>query len=264
MISKMRIWEILENKKQGDKYGRIDDALILLLIFLNVIAIILGSVKWIELEYKTILDGFEAFSVVVFTVEYIFRLWSCVSDAKYSKPILGRLHYAMTPLLLIDLFAIIPFYLPFLLLDLRLIRIFRLLRIFRVAKAVRYFDSLKLLGRVFKTKMEELVITSMVLLMLLIVASFMIYIFENSAQPDKFTDIPSAMWWAVATLTTVGYGDVYPITSAGKIVAAIVSILGIGMFALPTGILGAGFVEEVQKAKKVKNKTCCPHCGREL
>jgi voltage-gated potassium channel len=90
------------------------------------------------------------------------------------------------------------------------------------------------------------------------------YFFENSVQPDKFSDIPSTMWWAVATLTTVGYGDVYPITSAGKIIASIVSILGIGLFALPTGILGAGFVEEVQKSKKHYGQKYCPHCGKEI
>lgn len=264
MITKSRIWEILENTKPNDKTGRLDDMFLLSLILLNVLAVILGSVKWIEAEYKFYLDCFEVFSVLVFTIEYLLRMWSCITDPKYSKPIIGRLRYSITFLAIIDLLAVLPFYIPFIILDLRLIRIFRLFRIFRIAKAARYFASLKLLGRVFKAKMEELIITSAVMLILLIVASFLMYVFENHAQPDKFTDIPSAMWWAVATLTTVGYGDIYPVTSEGKIIASIVAIIGIGLIALPTGILGAGFVEEFQKSKMNQQKKFCPHCGKEL
>ncbi|MCX6170158.1 MAG: ion transporter [Ignavibacteriales bacterium] len=264
MKLKARVWEVLENTKPDDKPGRIDDVFLMTLIFLNVIAVILGSVKWIEVEYKSFLDGFEFFSVMVFTIEYLLRFWSCVIDKKYSKTILGRFRYALTPLALIDLVAILPFYLPFVGLDLRIVRLFRLIRIFRVAKAARYVSSLKLLGRVFKSKKEELIITSIVMIILLIIASSLMYFFENGVQPDKFGDIPSTMWWAIATLTTVGYGDVYPITGEGKIIASIVAILGIGLFALPTGILGAGFVEEFQKSKKQIVKNICPHCGKEI
>lgn len=260
-MKKTRIWEILENEKQNDKYGRIDDYFLLFLIFLNVIAVILSSVNSIGTKYKLLFDYFETFSVFVFSIEYLLRLWSCVADKKYSRPVIGRIRYALTPLVVIDLLAILPFYLPFLGLDLRLIRIFRLLRI---VKAARYVTSLKLLGRVFKAKMEELIVTTLVMFILLILSSFLIYIFESSAQPEKFPDIPSSMWWAIATLTTVGYGDVYPITAEGKIVASIVAILGIGLFALPTGILGAGFVEEFQKSKKKLKKQYCQHCGKEL
>lgn len=259
-----RVWEILENSRPNDRVGRIDDLFLLPLIFLNVIAVILGSVKWIENEYKLLLEGFEIFSVIVFTLEYILRVWSCISEDKYSKPIFGRFRYLLTPMALIDFFAILPFYLPFIGLDLRIIRVFRLFRIFRIAKAARYVSSLKLLGRVFKSKKEELIITSVVMIILLVIASSLMYFFENSAQPDKFADIPTTMWWAIATLTTVGYGDVYPITSEGKIIASIVAILGIGLFALPTGILGAGFVEEFQKSKKNPKENVCPHCGKEI
>ncbi|MCL5028248.1 MAG: ion transporter [Bacteroidetes bacterium] len=259
-----RIWEILENTKPDDKVGRLDDIFLLPLILLNVIAVILGSVKWIENDYKVFLDSFEYFSVIVFTIEYLLRVWSCVTDEKYSRPIHGRLRYSMTPLALIDLIAILPFYLPFTGLDLRIVRVFRLMRIFRIAKAARYISSLALLVRVFKSKKEELIITSLVMIILLVIASALMYYFENNVQPEKFADIPTTMWWAVATLTTVGYGDVYPITGEGKIIASIVSILGIGLFALPTGILGAGFVEEFQKSKKQLTKKYCPHCGKEI
>lgn len=264
MKLRTRIWEILENTKPGDKLGKIDDLLIMTLIVLNVIAVILGSVKWFESEYKTLLDNFELFSICIFTTEYLLRIWSCVTDAKYTKTFFGRTRYFFTPMALIDLISILPFYLPFVGLDLRVIRMFRLVRLFRVAKAARYVSSIKLLGKVFKSKKEELIVTFIVLSILLIIASSLMYFFENNVQPDKFGDIPSTMWWAIATLTTVGYGDVFPITSEGKIIASIVAILGIGLFALPTGILGAGFIEEFQNSKKQKGKNICPHCGKEI
>jgi voltage-gated potassium channel len=111
-------------------------------------------------------------------------------------------------------------------------------------------------------KREELLVTLFVLLLLLLFASSLIYFAEHDAQPDIFSSIPAAMWWAVATLTTVGYGDVYPVTTVGKLVASVIAVLGIGMFALPTGILGAGFVEELQSRKR--RPRTCPHCGKSL
>ena len=113
----------------------------------------------------------------------------------------------------------------------------------------------------FRSKKEELVLTSSVMLLLLVITSTLIYFAESSAQPEAFPDIPSAMWWSVITLTTVGYGDIYPITAAGKVLAALTAIMGIGLVALPTGILGSGFVAEIQREKEGSR---CPHCGREL
>ena len=262
MISRKRIWEIVEVAKPGDKTSRRFDVFILTLIFINVLAVIIGTVAAVELIYGQYLYYFEVFSVVIFTIEYFTRVWSCVEDEKYTHRFYGRLHFMVTPLALIDLMAVLPFYLPFIAFDLRFIRLFRLFRIFRVAKAARYVTSLKLFGRVFKSKKEELIITTFVIILLLIFTSSLMFFFENSIQPDKFPDIPSTMWWAVATLTTVGYGDVYPVTGIGKFLASIVAILGIGFFALPTGILGAGFLEEFQKLKS--GSINCPHCGKEL
>ncbi len=132
----------------------------------------------------------------------------------------------------------------------------------RIAKVGRYSDSLKLLKRVIVSKKEELFLTIFVLILLLVASASIMYHLENPAQPDAFPDIPSTMWWSVVTLTTVGYGDICPITPAGKFVASIMAILGIGMFALPTGILGAGFVEEISNSKVKAAK--CPHCGKDL
>jgi voltage-gated potassium channel len=259
---KHRVWEILDVAKPGDVPSKVFDVFILALIFLNVVAVIAGTVKPIEDRYERVFHWFEVFSVMAFSVEYLARVWSCVSRAEYAGPAAGRLRFMAKPMSLIDLLAVLPFYLAFVNTDLRFLRALRLFRIFRVAKLGRYSSSFRLLGRVFKNKKEELVITAMMMALLIVIASSFMYFAENEDQPDKYPDIPSTMWWAVVTLTTVGYGDVYPITALGKFLASIISILGIGMFALPTGILAVGFVEELQKQKA--NNVVCPHCGKEI
>lgn len=121
-----------------------------------------------------------------------------------------------------------------------------------IAKLGRYYSSLQLIRNVIRSKKEELVLTTAIMFLLLILSASVVYYCENSYQPETFSSIPSTMWWAIATLTTVGYGDMYPITALGKFFASIIAILGVGMFALPTGIIGSGFVEEVQIIKKIK------------
>jgi voltage-gated potassium channel len=192
----------------------------------------------------------------------LLRIWVITLEPKFSHPVFGRLKYAFTPIALIDLFAILPFFLPLLNIDLRVLRIFRVFRLFRMLKIARYFKALNLMYNVFRNKKEELVmILSFILFMLVLSATLMYYI-ENAVQPDAFASIPAAMWWGIATLTTVGYGDVYPVTPLGQVLGAFIALLGIGFFALPTGILASGFSEEIRKRKN--ETTSCPHCGKEL
>ncbi|MBI9019997.1 MAG: ion transporter [Verrucomicrobia bacterium] len=256
-----RTWEIVEASTSGDRASRIFDISILSLIFLNVIAVIIGSVQSVQERWGAALNVFEALSVLVFTVEYLARLWSCTTDPQFRSRFRGRVRLAFRAMSIIDLLSILPFYLPFLGIDLRFLRVLRLLRILRVAKVGRYYSSLNLIKHVFQSKKEELLLTSALMGLLLVVSSSLLYYCENAAQPDTFSSIPATMWWSVATLTTVGYGDMYPITLMGKFFASIIAILGIGMFALPTGIIGAGFVEAIQKKK---GQHVCPHCGKEL
>jgi len=263
MSIKNRTWEIVEAAKPGDLASKAFDCSILGLIFLNVLAVIAASVASIQKQYGHFLYAFEIISVVVFSFEYILRLWSCTSDKEhYSNSIKGRIRFAINPMALIDLAAILPFYLPFIGIDLRFIRALRLMRIVRVAKVGRYSTSLQMMKRVIVSKKEELLLTTYVLVLLLVVSACIMYHFENPAQPEAFPDIPSTMWWSVVTLTTVSYGDICPITPIGKFIASIMAILGIGMFALPTGILGAGFVEEISTNKTKAAR--CPHCGKDL
>ncbi len=270
--TKRRVHEILEVAAPGDWASRLFDLLLMALIILNVVAVILETVEELFSHYDPLFRAFDLFSVAVFSVEYLLRVWSCTADERYAAaPIRGRLRYMRTPLAVIDLVAILPFYLPLLFVDLRFVRAIRLFRLFRLFKMARYSESMRTLGRVLTLKKEELLVSLFTLLILLVFSSSMIYHVEKEAQPEVFSSIPAAMWWGVVTLTTVGYGDVYPVTPAGKFIGALVILVGIGMFALPAGILASGFVEEVHNrreeeevVREVEVAVVCPHCGRRI
>lgn len=257
-----RVWSVLDAKNRSDTLTRWIAFFLLMLIVLNVLAVIVGSMREVEAEFGDALWAFEIVSVVIFTLEYLARLWSCVSQEEYRHPLWGRLRYMITPMAIIDFLAILPFYLLFFAFDLRFIRALRVFRLLRVAKLGRYSAALRLLVRVVVNRKEELLITIMLMLILVIIAASFIYYAENEAQPEHYSDIPNSMWWSIVTLTTVGYGDVYPITPLGKFFAALSAIFGVGMVALPTGILGASFVEELRKQRE--GERTCPHCGKVL
>ena len=258
--AKRRTYELLEREIGRTRLDFAVDLFITMLIVVNVLAVMLETVVWIGEPYRSYFIAFELFSVAVFTAEYVLRLWSCTSDARYAEPVRGRLRYALHPMTLIDLLAVAPFYLEFLTVDLRFVRALRLFRLFRIFKLARYADSMRTLGLVLRSRREELLVTLFVVVVLLVFASSAMYYVENEAQPQQFSSIPAAMWWGVATLTTVGYGDVYPVTTAGRFLGAGIAILGVGLFALPTGILASAFSEELQKRRR-KEALLCPHCG---
>jgi voltage-gated potassium channel len=258
-----KLFDIIEPGQTDNILNRTFSIFIMTLILLNVLLVILETVDVIYSEYYLIFEILEIISVFIFTVEYLLRLWICTLNPKYSAPVVGRIRYALTPLAIVDLLAIAPFYLPMLLpFDLRFIRALRLTRMLRVLKIGRYSESLKTFYSVLSAKRAEIFIVLFVMFILLITSAVIMYYVENDAQPEAFSNIPQAMWWGIATLTTVGYGDIFPITPLGKIFATVIAILGIGMFALPAGILGSGFIEELQKKKNIATK--CPHCGKDI
>lgn len=261
MHAKARAWKILEVAASDDGASRGFDVFILLLITLNVLAVVLETVRPLHQQFAHVFTFFETFSVAVFSVEYVLRLWACTADPRFAPPIQGRLRFAFTPMALVDLLAIVPAFLPFLGFDLRQLRALRLLRLLRVAKLGRYSRSIQLIGKVIVKRRGELVSTIVVMALLLILSSSALYFAEHQAQPETFSSIPAAMWWSIATLTTVGYGDVYPVTALGKCLAALAAIFGIGLFALPTGVLGAAFTDELSRADPEPVR--CPHCGAE-
>ncbi|MGV3524458.1 MAG: ion transporter [Candidatus Sericytochromatia bacterium] len=262
-----RVHDIVD--ELGDDDSRRFELFILILIALNVLTLIVETVDSIGPRVSHWIGIFDAFSVGIFTVEYLTRLWACTANPRFAHPLWGRLRYMLTPYAIVDLLAILPFWLPLLgLYDLRQLRAVRLLRLFKI---FRYSRSLNLFVKVFWQRRRELLVILILLMLQLLFASSVMYYIEHDAQPEKFASIPAAMWWAIATLTTVGYGDVFPVTPLGQFVAAFIAVLGIGMFALPTGILGAAFVEELDADKRKTEAAeaqlhChfCPHCGEKL
>lgn len=244
---KQRVHDILEVGEESSVVARVVQGTLFLLILLNVTAVVLETVASIAADHGVFFLWFEIFSVAVFTVEYVMRLWACTSDrrAHYRHPVTGRLRYAGTPFALIDLMAILPFYLSVILpVDLRFMRAFRLLR---VLKLTRYSTAVETLGAVVYNERRALAGTLLIMMVLLVIWSSLVYFAERKAQPEAFASIPHAMWWGLASLTTVGYGDMAPVTLFGRLLGGFTIILGVVMFALPAGILASGFAEELRR-----------------
>jgi voltage-gated potassium channel len=219
----------LEEAQSGDLVSRGVDLFLISLIALNVLAVILETVDFLATRWMTFFDLFEKVSVALFTVEYLLRMWACTANERYAHPVFGRIRFALTFFAVIDLLAILPFYLPMIVaLDLRFLRAVRLFRIFRLFKAGRYSESLRTMGRIFARTRAELSITLFLTLILLVLASALMYFAEQDVQPEAFSSIPAAMWWGVVTLTTVGYGDIFPVTTLGRLIGTLIAILGMG------------------------------------
>lgn len=260
MTFRRRVYLILEPTEKRDILERIFEIILVTIIVLNILAIVSESIKEVHDEYSVLFHHFEVFSVIFFTVEYILRVYSIIENKNFKHPVTGRLKFVSSPMALIDLMAFVPFYLSFLPLDLRFLRIFRLMGLLRMFKVARYLHALTMIKKVLYDRREQLVLSIIFILFILVIISTTMYYVEREAQPDKFTSIPATMWWGIATLTTVGYGDMVPITSWGRILGGLFAITGVGLLALPAGILSSGFFEMMHRPRKQK----CPHCGEEF
>ena len=243
------VYNILQNDEHDTLVSRYVDYFLIALILTNVAAVIAESVDTWYYPYQEYFTLFENFSIVIFSIEYLLRLWS-VADAKpdhTNTTWRQRWDWLRSPSALIDLVAIVPAFLNFFVsIDLRFLRI---LRLFRILKLTRYFASMRILLVVISKEKGSFQAVIFILIIMIVTASSGIYLVENHAQPEEFESIPKAMWWAVVTLTTVGYGDVTPITNAGKILGAVITILGVGLAALPAGILATGLANELAQRR---------------
>lgn len=240
---------ILEQSPKYERQGRIVNLLLITLIALNVIAIILESEPAYHQQYRSAFWYFELVSVIIFTIEYLFRVWSCIDlrESKAISPVAGRIKYMLSPMALIDLIAILPFYFSlYMAIDLRFLRVLRMLRLF---KLTRYSSAMSALLDVIQKESEALIAAIVILLMMLIFSASGIYLLENEVQPHSFGSIPDAMWWSIMTLTTVGYGDVVPVTPLGKFFGGLIGLIGVGMVALPAAIMASGFAENLNQRR---------------
>lgn len=281
--------ETLVNQDFKDKKVRIFDITLFSLITLSIIFLVLETDQAINSLYQHIFYWFELFSVSVFTLEFIIRMWCCTCDNRYSHPIYGRIKYFFSPLMLIDFIAIAPFYIPVLNQNLLFLRLFRLFKIiFRLLKLSKHTPGIKIFIRAVNKTKSELGLAFILFFIVVVGTATIVYFIEKEVQPEVFTSIPKSLYWAIISFTTVGYGDIYPITSLGQFIASLSGILGVIIFAVPTAILSSALVEEIQNNKvhytctKCQKNLCevftgkfiaeiqsknvnifCPFCGQE-
>ena len=260
-----RVYELLEvGEGGGDSTSRAVDFGLMSLILLNVAAVMGETVPSLARSHGEFLRMFEVGSVLVFSLEYGLRLWSSVEAPEAST----RWRFVLRPLVLIDLLAILPCYVHMLGLPVGEARVFRSLRILRLGKLARYSLGLRTLCRVTWRRRQELAGSFSAMAVVIVVAASLVYPLEHVAQPERFPSIPASCWWAVSSLTTIGYGDVVPVSAGGQVLASLLSVLSLGVFTLPAAILGSGLVEELELQRRraaqgeAEEGWTCPHCSR--
>jgi len=247
-----RVYEVLEEGAVGDALSVTIDRLLVALILINLVAVALESIPDLDAAYAPLFMLIEYISLVVFTVEYGLRLWSAVDGPHaHMAPVRARLRYAASPAGIVDLIAVLPFWFAMLVPDaLRVILVFRIVRFLKIA---RYSPAMRSLLDVLYRERRALFGSFAILIGTALVAAALMYLAERHVQPDKLGTIPDALWWAIVTLSTIGYGDVVPITPLGKFIAVISVFLGMIMIALPVGIIATAFAEQIHRREFIVN-----------
>lgn len=258
---KARLYKVLEAGHSHDWQSRAFEGVMAALIILNVIAFSIETVPSIHDRHEVFFRLFDFISIVIFSIEYAARLWVCTEHPPFRglSSWRARLKFARSPLMIVDFLAIAPFYLSmFVALDFRVLRILRLLRFFKLARFSPAFNTML---RVLARERSALMGVVIVLLGMIIIAASLLYLAEGHLPGSRFSTVPDAMWWAIATLTTVGYGDVTPVTALGKFLAGLVMVSGLGFFALPIGIIASGFMEEFRRQDFIVTWGMAARCG---
>ena len=251
-----QLFNILHKPSPENPAARYANYFLAFLIVVNALFVVLETVPTLSKAYGAQFQLFEWLSTGLFTVEYLARIWVCVEQGKFSHPVTGRIRYAVHLLPLLDLVVITTFWMP---IDLRFLRIARLVRLLKVLRLEHFEDSLQRIGSGIRRRRALISVSITVMAASIYAASALVYQIEHTAQPDVFTSIPATFWWATETLTTIGYGDMRPITPLGKFFVGLISIFGIGIFALPTAIVTAAILEA---GASDPAPVICIHCGR--
>jgi len=276
------LYYLVDENDEHNRLSKFFNYFLMILIILSVGEMALETDDSIFVPYRHFFHTFDFFTVMVFSIEYIIRILT----AHLNPKIKGKTrwqhikNYIFSFAGIVDLLSILPFYLDFTSLDLRVVKTLRLFRFLRVFKIARYNESIKLVGDVIWNKRSEIGVIMGLIIIIMIIASFVMFYAEHKDNAEHFPNVLSCLWWAIVTMTTIGYGDVYPITTAGKVVGSIMALLGIGLVAMPTGIISAGFLEKIaEKEKEEKDKGkeepkenisennqkhYCPYCGHKL
>lgn len=240
------VYHMLGGEGHSDTRVKVVDWFLIAMIVLNVVAVVMESIEHLSIAHGPMFHAFDLFSVAVFSIEYLLRLWTAVEipNPRFQHPLWGRLRWTTSPMAIIDLLAVLPFYLGIVVqMDLRAIRV---LRVLRLLKLTRYSLAMSVMLSVVRQESRAISAVMFVMCVVTIFSSSLMYLFEHRAQPHVFNDIPTTMWWSVVTLTTLGYGDMVPITPMGRILGGLTAVLGVGMIALPAGVLASGFSEQLR------------------
>ena len=249
-----RLFEIVEVGAADDWISRGYDLLSTLILVVNLTVTVMNTFDAMSLRYGAMLKGIESFTVAFFAVDYVLRLLSCRFLRPAERELKSLLLYMVSFTGLVDLLSFLPYYLPFFFPDGAVaFRMFRVIRIFRLFRINAYYDSLNVITEVLTSKKQQLLSSVFILLVLMLGSSLCMYSLEHEAQPEVFRNAFSGIWWSVSTLLTVGYGDIYPVTTLGKLFGTIIAFLGVGMVAIPTGIISAGFVDQYSRLKRISD-----------
>ena len=248
---KKRIFDIIQIGRRDDWPSRLFDLGLIFMILLNLFIAIFATFE-ASRPYQEIIDRIDFVTVAAFTVEYLLRVWTAEFLYPGISPLRAAARYMISFNGIIDLLSFFPYYLPvFLPQGAVAFRMFRVIRILRLFQINAYYDALNVIGAVLRSKRDQLLSSIFIILVLMTASSLFMYGLEHEAQPEVFKNAFSGMWWAVSTLLTVGYGDIYPVTTAGRVFGTVLTFLGVGMVAIPTGILSAGFVEQYRRLEQL-------------
>ncbi len=255
-MTRHHLFAILHRPAPGTRYAGPVSFVLAALIIINCLSVSLETVRAIYAPNRQLFLWLELASTFVFVIEYVCRVWTCVEQPRFAHPVTGRLRFMLQPLALLDLIVLLTFFAP---VDLRFLRIFRMVRLLRVLHMEHFSRSLNAIVHAIVRRRHLLGVAAAFMLTAVYFTAALIYWVEHPAQPEKFSSIPETLWWAVVTLTTIGYGDVFPITPLGKALTSVITLFGIGVFALPAAVVTAAILEAGQSDTEI-----CPHCKKEI
>jgi voltage-gated potassium channel len=262
-----RLGQLFDDDAPRTLAVRVFNISLAILIIVNVTAVVLESVTWIAQRYSFAFTTIEAVATAIFAVEYVLRVWTSVDyqNSKFRDPLWGRLRYMRGFFPLIDLVAVLPALLGFF--GAVNLRVLRLVRLLRMIKLTRHSHVFNLLWAVLREEARAIAALIFVICLTLTISGALMYMIEGPVQPATFSSIPASMWWAIETITTVGYGDMVPVTPAGRVLGGIISVIGIGTVALFSGLITAGYLNQLRARRaphREGDELICPHCGGAL